>query len=213
MLDPFPLAPPASLARLVSPLAHAAHLTSLPAHAHEVVLFAAAYAATQSIVAPRVSAALFPRTYAGLTARTRLNWDVHVVSLVQAVVVCAAALWVMCVDEERAAMGWEERVWGYTGGLGLIQALGCGYFLWDLWVSLVYVDMFGWGMLAHAVSALAVFVLGFVSCWMLSLAVPCVEEHIRANHCSHRRDHLLTSTRRPSSSTNSPHPSSIYTGS
>ena len=172
MLDPFPLPAPADLARLVSPLARAAHLASLPAHLHEVALFAAAYGATQRVVAPRVSAALFPRTYAGLSPRTRLNWDVHVVSLVQAVIVCAVALWVMCVDGERAAMGWEERVWGYTGGLGLIQALGCGYFLWDLWVSLVYVDMFGWGMLAHAVSALSVFVLGFVSAGLL-LAVRC----------------------------------------
>jgi len=183
MLDPFPLAPSARLAQLVEPLAAYAHLPSLPLHIHEVVIFAAAYQAMQSVVAPRLSARLFPKTYAKLSPRTRLNWDVHVVSLVQSVAVCGLALWVMCVDKERAAMDWENRVWGYTGGSGLVQALGCGYFLWDLWISLVHVDMFGWGMLAHAVSALSVFVLGFVS-------AGCDREtKFELTNCPNRRDH------------------------
>ena len=69
----------------------------------------------------------------------------------------------MRVDEDRAAMSWEQRVWGHTGALGLVQAFGCGYFVWDLWISARYVGMFGWGILAHAVAALTVFAFGFVS--------------------------------------------------
>lgn len=57
-----------------------------------------------------------------------------------------------------------ERVFGYTGACGLIQALAVGYFVYDLIVSIVHVRMFGIGMLFHAVSALWVFSLGFVSC-------------------------------------------------
>ena len=60
-------------------------------------------------------------------------------------------------------MGWEERVWGYTGAGGLIQAFAAGYFVWDFGICAGNVDIFGWGMLAHAVSALVVFGLGFVS--------------------------------------------------
>ena len=60
-------------------------------------------------------------------------------------------------------MGWEERVWGYTGAGGMIQGFAAGYFLWDLCVSVTHVNVFGWGLLAHAVSALVVFSLGFVS--------------------------------------------------
>lgn len=60
-------------------------------------------------------------------------------------------------------MGWEERVWGYTGANGMIQGLAAGYFLWDLFTCAGNVGVFGWGLLAHAVAALVVFSLGFVS--------------------------------------------------
>ena len=60
-------------------------------------------------------------------------------------------------------MGWEERVWGYTGADGMIQGFAAGYFLWDLIMCAGNVGVFGWGLLAHAVAALVVFSLGFVS--------------------------------------------------
>lgn len=74
----------------------------------------------------------------------------------------------MFVDEERTGMtnkykGWEERVWGYTGGIGLVQAFAGGYFIWDIIITTQHVNIFGVGMLAHAVSAVFVFSLGFVS--------------------------------------------------
>jgi hypothetical protein len=59
-------------------------------------------------------------------------------------------------------MDWEEKVWGYTGASGLVQGFTAGYFLWDLFVTLANVNIFGAGMLAHAVSALFVYSLGFV---------------------------------------------------
>ena len=60
-------------------------------------------------------------------------------------------------------MGQVERVHGYTGGTGLVQAFAGGYFLWDLVVTVQNVGIFGIGMLFHAISALCVFSLGFVS--------------------------------------------------
>ncbi len=65
-------------------------------------------------------------------------------------------------------MSWPERVWGYTGGGGMIQGFAAGYFLWDLVVSSMNVGVFGWGLLAHAIAALVVFCLGFVSVLFLS---------------------------------------------
>ena len=59
-------------------------------------------------------------------------------------------------------MDWSERIWGYTGAGGMIQGFAAGYFLWDLCVSVTNVNVFGWGLLAHAISALIVFSLGFV---------------------------------------------------
>lgn len=77
--------------------------------------------------------------------------------------ISAVGLYVLMYDEERAAMDYRERVWGYTGATGMVQALGCGYFLWDFWISLVNVKVFGAGLLGHAASALWVYGMGFVS--------------------------------------------------
>jgi hypothetical protein len=163
MLDPFP-PPPAWLRSLTEPFALYYNSPTLSEHIHEVIGAFVFYLVIHAVVSPWLSPILFPQSYNSLKPRTRLNWDIHVVSLVQSVVINAAALWVMYVDEERSAMSSGERVFGYTGACGLIQALAVGYFVYDLIVSVIYVRMFGIGMLFHAVSALWVFSLGFVSC-------------------------------------------------
>lgn len=56
----------------------------------------------------------------------------------------------------------RSRVWGYTGAMGMTQGLSAGYFLWDLWTGVMDFDVHGWGVVAHAASALAVSSLGFV---------------------------------------------------
>lgn len=161
MRDPFPIPPPAFLTSLTNPIANALSLSTLPLHIHELLLATLTYQLICVVFAPLLSTYFFPRIYPTLPRRTRLNWDVHVVSMVQSIVVNGLALWVMWVDEERGSMGWEERVWGYDGAGGMIQGFAAGYFLWDLLVCVRWVGVFGWGMLAHAVAALVVFSLGF----------------------------------------------------
>jgi hypothetical protein len=46
---------------------------------------------------------------------------------------------------------------------GRVQAFAAGYFLWDLVISLRYLRVLGLGSLVHAVSALLVTAMGFVS--------------------------------------------------
>lgn len=163
MHDPFPIPPPSLLARSTEPLASFLSLPTLPLHIHELLFAALSYQLICASLSPRLSTYLFPTIYPHLPRRTRLNWDVHVVSLAQSIFVCAAALWVMFADEERRGMDWKERVWGYTGAGGMIQAFAAGYFLWDLWICLRWFRVFGVGLLMHAVAALVVFSLGFVS--------------------------------------------------
>ncbi|KIW93925.1 uncharacterized protein Z519_05240 [Cladophialophora bantiana CBS 173.52] len=162
MLDPLPPPPPRAVS-LVKPFSEALHLPSLPYHIHEVVGAFILYQTTQSIISPVLSNLLFPNIYPKLTRRTRVNWDVHVVSLLQSCVINAAALWVMFKDQERKDMQRSaiERIYGYTGASGLIQGLATGYFVWDLVVSARYIKIFGPGILAHAITALSVFALGF----------------------------------------------------
>ncbi|EXJ82779.1 hypothetical protein A1O3_06594 [Capronia epimyces CBS 606.96] len=162
MIDPFP-PPPPWLVDLVKPYSDALYLPTFPYHVHEVIFAFAFYQITQSILSPVLSAFLFPEIYPKLTRRTRINWDVHVVSLVQSCLINGLALWVMFRDEERYDMQNSaiERIYGYTGASGLIQGFATGYFVWDLVVSTRYLRIFGPGIWAHAVTALAVFSLGF----------------------------------------------------
>ncbi|KAJ5615526.1 hypothetical protein N7537_000640 [Penicillium hordei] len=160
MLDPFP-PPPEWLRRFTEPYAIQLSSPTLADHIHEVIAAFAFYLFIHAVLSPWLSPILFAQSYNKLTPRTKLNWDIHVVSFVQSVVINAAALWVMYSDEERSSMTSGERVFGYTGACGLIQALAVGYFVYDLIVSIVHVRMFGIGMLFHAISALWVFSLGF----------------------------------------------------
>ncbi|KAI9647435.1 hypothetical protein NHQ30_003820 [Ciborinia camelliae] len=161
MHDPFPIPPSQWLSQAVQPFADYFHLTTLPLHIHEVLGSFLAYTFINKVVAPQVSVRLFPEKYSKFTAKQKLNWDVHVVSLCQSSLINALALWVMFVDEERKNMTAQERVHGYTGASGMIQGLATGYFLWDLMITLQNLRVFGIGMLAHATSALLVFSFGF----------------------------------------------------
>lgn len=87
--------------------------------------------------------------------------------MVQSVSISALALFVMAADKERKSMNLEERMWGYTGAAGMVQALATGYFLFDLTVMIRYLDVFGVGMLTHASSCLVTYTLGFVSSLLL----------------------------------------------
>ncbi|KAI1115194.1 TLC domain-containing protein [Nemania sp. NC0429] len=161
MKDPFPIPPIPALARAVQPWADYLDLPTLPLHIHEVVIIASFYEFVRSVVSPVLSSRVFPVQYRALSKTKKLSWDVHVVSFVQSTTISALALWVIFVDEERRQMDWRERLWGYTGGAGMIQALAAGYFLWDLCITAANVNIFGLGMLAHAISALLVYSFGF----------------------------------------------------
>jgi hypothetical protein len=195
MHDPFPLPPLPWLSKAVQPFADYFSLTTLPLHIHEVLGSFFAYTFINIVFAPRISTWLFPVRYPKLSAERKINWDVHVVSLVQSTTINFLALWVMFVDEERKNMSWEERVWGYTGAAGMIQGMATGYFLWDLMITLQHVNVFGLGMLAHALSALLVFSFGFVGAFEMPVECPLTK---------HSRDHSLTSTAAHLSSTSSP---------
>ena len=161
MRDPF-LAP-GSLVRTTTPLASFLSLRTLPYHVHEILPAFCIYQFANAVVAPRLSTYLFPRIYPKLPTQTKVNWNIRVVSLIQATFINTAALWVIYADRERQQMDWKQRVWGYTGGTGMVQGFATGYFLWDLIICTVHYDLHGLGAVAHAASALVVSGLGFVS--------------------------------------------------
>lgn len=161
MKDPFPLQPSPWLSEKTQPWADYFDLPTLPLHIHEVLAAALLYSVIFWPISPWISNLLAPEHYSKLPRKRRLNWDAHVVSMVQSCLINTLAIWVMVVDAEMSNMEWEERIWGYTGGAGFIQALAAGYFLWDLVVTSINLDVFGLGTLAHAIAALLVYSLGF----------------------------------------------------
>lgn len=195
MHDPFPIPPIPLLSKAVQPFADYFSLTTLPLHIHEVIASFLGYTFINNIFAPWISRKLFPDKYGKLSKERKINWDVHVVSLCQSIAINTLALWVMRTDEERKNMDWVQRVWGYTGAAGMIQGLATGYFLWDLMVTIQNVKIFGYGMLAHALSALVVFSFGFVS-------MPVSRMRVRLTLSL--SGHLSIFTAAPSSSMSSP---------
>ncbi|KAL7944535.1 TLC domain-containing protein [Trichoderma barbatum] len=161
MKDPFFVPPIPWLSELVQPWSDRLNLPSLPLHIHEVLLSAIFYSVIFWPISPLLSRLIAPQHYSKLSRKRRLNWDAHVVSFIQSTLINIIAIWVMFVDQERNDMDQEERIWGYTGASGMVQALAAGYFVWDLFVTSLNLDVFGLGTLAHAIAALLVYTLGF----------------------------------------------------
>lgn len=171
MRDPFPIPAPQWLAEAVRPLADKLSLPTLPMHIHEVLLAVVFYQTINVVIAPSLSRRFFPQVYSSFNKRTRINWDVHIVSMVQSLLVNSVALWIMFYDTERSKMNWAGKIWGYDGASGFLQSLAGGYFMWDLFMCTYHINIFGPGMLAHAISACTVFFFGFVSS---SLFLSCI---------------------------------------
>jgi hypothetical protein len=161
MQDPF-FFPASSLGETIKPLCDYLALRSLPSHIHEILFAFGVYHLIFEYIAPPLSNLFLSSRYSKLSYESKLRWNMHCASMVQSCMICVMALWTIFMDDERRNMNLEERMWGYTGAAGLVQALATGYFLFDLVVMVRYLDVFGYGMLAHASSCLITYTLGFV---------------------------------------------------
>lgn len=159
MRDPLPA--PTRLVALTKPLADKLSLYTLPWHAHEVLLGFFAYHFILYCLSPTLSRIICPNVYSKFSKRTQLNWDIHWVSMIQALFVNTAALYVIATDAQRKEMDWRGRLWGYTPASGMVQGFAAGYFLWDLQISAQYIALSGPSALLHAIGALAVTCIGF----------------------------------------------------
>ncbi|KAF2500251.1 DUF887-domain-containing protein [Lophium mytilinum] len=159
MRDPFPVPPWLSAA--VQPLTKALHLNTLHLHIHEVILIYLFYTLINSTVSPAVSSRLLGAKYDAWPRRTQLGWNMHVTAFLNSLVLSGAALYVIFFDLDRAHETWEDRIWGYTGLGGLVQAVGAGYFVWDVQVCVANFNVLGVVDLLHALVAAGISVMGY----------------------------------------------------
>lgn len=162
MKDPV-LPPPPLVLALVTPVADFLGLSTLPQHVHEIVFAFVFYNFIYLTVAPWLSKCFATHTYSNLPQKSRIDWDVRIVSQVQSLLILCFAFFLIFNDAQRRDTDWKERLWGYNGATGMVQAFAAGYFLWDVQVSSMHLEVGGPGSLIHAVGALAVTCLGFVS--------------------------------------------------
>ncbi|KAF9924864.1 hypothetical protein FBU30_005237 [Linnemannia zychae] len=123
---------------------------------------------------------LFPATYPKLHGSKKLNWDVHVVSTVHAVVIVMLA----------APLLWNEnllqnKIFGYEHYAGQVYAICCGYFLWDTIHSIRHIKDFGIGFVLHGICSFSVYIFSFrpflqyfgSACLMFELSTPFLNIH------------------------------------
>lgn len=127
------------------------------AHWHEIVLSTVIYFCIQA-ASPAISTRLFGKTYSDLNPKTKLNFDIHVVSMVQCFVSIGIIIpaWYHPYIQNRLDDPYLS-VFGYNPYSGFASAITLGYFIWDLVVCSVHMKLFGVGFLLHAFAALFVF--------------------------------------------------------
>lgn len=127
--------------------------TMLPLHFHEIILSFVAYNSIfylSKLISPRLVT-----SYKSLSLRTQINFDIHVVSMVNCLVLLVTSF-PLFGDEELA----KDTVSGYTPYGGFVAAITIGYFLWDCYVSIMYINFFGAGFVLHGLGSLFVFIQG-----------------------------------------------------
>lgn len=131
------------------------------AHWHEVILSLVFYSVIQ-LLSPWVSKRVVGKAYTDLDRKTRINFDIHVVSMVQCLISVGALIFSWNHDHiTNRLVDPFLSVFGYNPYTGFVSAISVGYFLWDLVVCMQHYDIFGPGFLVHAVAAMTVFVCSF----------------------------------------------------
>ncbi|PRT54069.1 putative TLC domain-containing protein C17A2.02c [Wickerhamiella sorbophila] len=155
--------------------------TELAPHLHEILIFLAVYSGIYTLSSV-VTPAVYP-AYRKLSKRNQVNFDMHVTSQVQAIVLCAFA-WIIFFDPDLTSLT------SHTPFSSMAISSAVGYFLWDLYVSIKYVNMFGMPFLAHAAAALFTFfealrpfLHNYAAPFMLyEMSTPFVNNHWFASH-------------------------------
>lgn len=146
--------PPPQFVKLVTPLCEQFGFNALPLHLH-VILGAAVFYQVIFLLSPIISSPF--KSYNTLKLRSKINWDIHVVSMVQSILICWLAFLALGDPQLQA-----DRAFGYSAFGADVSALACGYFIWDTYVSIKYANLFGIGFALHGIASLFVFLFGFV---------------------------------------------------
>lgn len=136
-------------------------------HWHEIAFMTAFYCILQKL-SPPFCKKYVGNSYTSLNERVRLNFDIHVVSMVQCVISLGtlAPMWNHEYFQNRA-IDPVNSIHSYYPYGGFVGSCAVGYFIWDVYVCTRYFKSFGVGFLLHGLAALYVF-----SCTLKPFCMP-----------------------------------------
>ncbi|KAF2266356.1 hypothetical protein CC78DRAFT_513843 [Lojkania enalia] len=145
----------------IQPICNYLKLPLLPGHIHEVFGALLFYQILYMYIGPRISTYLAPKTYPIFQGRSKLDWNIHIVSMTQATFISFLSQYVVLFDYERKRMTAQERAYGYTELSTTALAIANGYFIWHFIMMTKHVNAYGWGMVAHACATNFLMIQGF----------------------------------------------------
>ncbi|KAL1755960.1 TLC domain-containing protein [Schizophyllum commune] len=118
-------------------------LTRLPRFLPLIIASLLFFTSIHVLVSPICTKVLAPRTYRGLRGRRGRNaWNIHVVSMVHALIVVPLAM--RCLYSPSLA---ANRIHGWDYDAAIAHSVAVGYFLWDTADAIInFVDL---GFVAH----------------------------------------------------------------
>ncbi|KAG2157463.1 TLC domain-containing protein [Suillus clintonianus] len=137
-----------------APVAQKLGIGKISDFADVILLSFVFFSTVHNSLAPAVSGVLFPVSYGKAGKRARNNWDIHVTSLVHAIIIIFLAgrcLNLSSLDQNRA-FGWHEDA-------GFVIAIATGYFIWDTLESIIHFSDIGFVL--HGISCLLIYGLSF----------------------------------------------------
>jgi hypothetical protein len=131
------------------------YLGKLPSHISVILVAALTWHGLLSI-SDLIFSSYIPKVYGKLGKKKQVQWNIRVVSLFHALLICFLAF-VLLNDQTLS----RDRLFAYTEFAGNVYSIACGYFLWDSLISWWYVKDYGVSFLVHGVSCLFVFLFAF----------------------------------------------------
>ncbi|PKI83193.1 hypothetical protein MVES_002932 [Malassezia vespertilionis] len=122
----------AALENFVEPYAEMLQLPHLPAHI-STILRSFLFWCSLQLLSAGISPKLFPNAFAKMRARTKVQWDIHFVSLVHSSFIAPIGLYNFFYPDKNL-----DPFFGYTYQIGQMYAIAMGYFIWDIMISVRY---------------------------------------------------------------------------
>ncbi|KAF8623458.1 hypothetical protein AX15_006242 [Amanita polypyramis BW_CC] len=134
-------------------------LSKLPENLPTAVISCLVFTFIHRVVAPFVSKFVAPVSYGALKSKKARNtWGIHFTSQCHVLVIVPLVLWCIKADGPDRSSHWE-KAFGWDDRGGFVNAIACGYFLWDsLDAVMNTIDV---GYVIHGLSCLMIYALSF----------------------------------------------------